>query len=776
MTRIIRYPSLVVFVLALAGGTSSAQFDINGPNAVMTLQDTVPSVADPVDHDVSVPTPGLFEMKIVTNANPGVPLLLAYTPVSPSTGSIFLTPWGGSIDIGTFTPSGPGNLILVGDGIGLSVGPLDFFFGSDQGSALLGTAPSFVLTLAAGSALAGANAAFQSIVSDPTMPPLNLDNTEAVDANFVAGQTSILNIGSSNPAQVPFLPGKSFNFHGVSYTEVHVNVNGFINFVNASTIPSNGFTVDTAAWVTSEPSIAAYINDFENYTAPDGVLYEEIGNQIRIAWGDPLADPSGIRHFFGNDSNTFEIRLELQDTAQSNPLDGQFEIDLINIDPSATQQLGDGVLGHTPGTGLFGGSADVDLHTAQAVGPQTAQFEEHNATGGNATVLGWDGLGSARAYNNYDSWNGQTLSFVPGPFVTTAGDGGYSSSSSGAAPDDVTAVSPSGLAVAGGQNVTIAGKFAGFNDAAGFGGSVTFDPGGAALPGIVVGILDGTNTLIPSLPNNPSTGPYRNGEGLVIVTPTFAGTGTVTMQVDFNNGASFQIQVNIVNSNQIFTSYSLLSSNPVTATHLLTNTIDFYGVTYTSINLALHGYLTFAVPSNDFSETMTEFFAGWQTSPSAMPNPGVALMWSDLNLNNPTATFDVIEDIAANSTQIAYRNQIYWDSGSPAGDATVTFNSAGPNSLTFDYTAFIADANPAANPHDVIIGFTDGDSTMGLDTDLSDGMATGFAGAVGTYLSASGGDSVGELLPVGVQPPLGIFNAIDTGNGMGVPFGTWTIF
>ena len=44
------------------------------------------------------------------------------------------------------------------------------------------------------------------------------------------------------------------------------------------------------------------------------------------------------------------------------------------------------------------------------------------------------------------------------------------------------------------------------------------------------------------------------------------------------------------------------------------------------------------------------------------------------------------------------------------------------------------------------------------------------------YLSASGGDSVGKLLPVGVQPPLGIFNAIDTGNGMGVPFGTWTIF
>ncbi len=39
-----------------------------------------------------------------------------------------------------------------------------------------------------------------------------------------------------------------------------------------------------------------------------------------------------------------------------------------------------------------------------------------------------------------------------------------------------------------------------------------------------------------------------------------------------------------------------------------------------------------------------------------------------------------------------------------------------------------------------------------------------------------GPDSFAEQVPTGVTPVLGIWNAIDAGDGMTIPFGTWTLF
>ena len=763
---------LILATCAIVVPTAAAQFDVDGVNAALLLQETTPSVADPIDHDVEVTVPGLFEIEIQSGMNPQVGLILLSSPMDPTTGGVNPTPWGGSIDIGGPNFTG---ISVIGDGIGFSQGPLDGFFVTDDGFPPQAIPPKFQLAITANAGLAATRGALQAIVSDPTAGPLGLDNTEAVDANFVSGQKLVVNPTSTTSAQVPFLPGQVFNFHGVSYTEVFINANGYINFVNNTGVNSGGFTIDAVSFVNAEPAIAGFMADWENTTAPEGILYEESGNHARIAWGDPVAQPGGIRHFFGSDSNNFEIRLELQDVNGANPQDGEFTIDLITIDPTATQQNGDGLIGHTPGGGMIvGGAADIDLHGMQATSPGFAMIEEHNATGANASVLGYDGAGSQRAYNSIHSWNTQSVTFTPAPGFTIPGDAGYSSVGSALPPDDVTGTLPTGLDVAGGQMVTIIGKFYGFNDAMGNGGSVTFDPNGTPLTPLIVGILDSTGTVQPALPHNPAMSPFRDAEGLVIITPMFASTGTVDMKVDFNSGFSYTIPVSIVTGSQILTSYTL--PNGGTVNHPLTNTIDYYGVQYTSLNICAHGYVTFASQVSDFSESMPEFFAGWQSPPTTTPEPGVAVIWSDLNRNNAQAVFEVVEDTLMNTTMVNFKNQTHWDTFNPAGDASVTFNALGPNSLTFDHSAFIPDSNPSGNTHSVIVGFTNGDDQSGPSTDLTNNMGTGILGVLGTYLSATAPDSVGERFNAGAALPPMPFTALDQGNGMSVPFGTWTIF
>lgn len=771
MNRLV--PALILALVVIVA-TANAQFDVDGPNAAFTINGNTPSAIDSIDHDVEVLVPGTLELAVTSGANPNQRLMLLASPVDPTTGNTFATPWGGSLDLGT---PGLQGITILGDGINFSTGLLDGFFVTDAGNPVTGAPPTWNLNATATAGLAGARVAFQVIIQDPTNGPFLLDNTEAGDANFVAGQRMIVTpIGPQVSVEVPFLSGKVFNFHGVGYTSVFVNNKGYVNFLTPTSVGNGGFDLDAQSWVLAEPSIAPWISDWENLSAPEGILYEEAGSTARIAWGNPEGVPGGLGHFGANATmNEFEVTLQLNDPTSPNPNDGRFTIDILRTDPSTTDLNGDGILGHTPGGSVLQARGDVGLHdVSQVSGARDAQVEEHNATGMNASILGADGNGvTPRAYNNFHSWNQTSVTFTPNPQIAAPGDQGYTSQSTMFAPDDVVGTAPQAIPVSGGS-VTVVGKFWGFNDAAGAGGSVVFDPSGLNLAAFVVGIRDNSGTVVPAATHTPGMSPFRDGEALDIVVPPFPATGTYDMQVTFNSGAVFTIPVNVVQNGVVVTQYSL-GNGGTSPSHNLTNTIDFYGTTYTNLFIQSHGYITLgAVTGNDFSESLPEFFNGF-VAPGAPGVPGVAAFWSDLNRNNPNAVFEVVEDTTSNETTINFLNQNHWDTFGPAGDVSVTFGLAGPGSVTWDLSQFIPDGG---STHDVIIGVTDGDDQVGPNTDLTvgTGTGTGISSVIGTYLSTSAPDAIGELIAPGVMPGSVMFNFVDTGDGMSTPFGTWAIF
>ncbi|MEE9393313.1 MAG: hypothetical protein V3W41_12495 [Planctomycetota bacterium] len=771
----------------LIGSVSTAvgQFDTDGPNAVFRLQQMTPSVADPTAHNVNVFVPGPFDIDIESNANPNAPLILLGSVIDP-TGSVFPVPWGGSVDIGVFAPSVPMVIDILGDGINLSSGPLDGFFATDSGDLTTSTPPRFDFDLTASAGLAGSHYALQAIVEDPTQP-FFLDMTEAVDANFVAGQILPIQTGSLGSVNVGFLAGRTFNFHGVAYTSVWIGSKGILSFGTATSYSPPGFNTDTVAFALGTPSIAAWVADWQNQAGMESLLYEEIGNSVRIAFGDPAVDPTGIDHFLGNDSNNFEVRLELSDPLVVNPLEGEFTVDILVTDPTATSQNGDGIIGHTPGGALLAGTpGDLDLHSSQIVGPGLAQLEEHDASGTANSLLGFDGMGTPRAYSSMHSWNAQSVTFVPNPWVFIPGDAGYTSQPSAPALDDFLGADVASLDAIGAETVNLVGKFLNFNDGtSGLGGSVIFDPNGIALPGTVIGIFDGSNTAAPALANNPATSPFRNGEGLQIVTPAFTAAGfmpgPIDVQVTFNSGTVITKTLQLATATSLFTSYPLSvfsNANSQSQLHNLTaNTINYYGVSYSSFWISRYGYITFGSAILNFEESIPEVFAGLVVPPTVTPNPLVAVIYSDLNNPaNAAATFEVTEDLTLGSTMVEFKNQDHWDTQSPAGSASVCFGCFGPGSITFDLSNYLADVTPASNNHDLIIGITDGDDTVGPDTDLSDGLGTGISNVLGTYSSTMAPDSILELIPIGTQPALSLWTALETGSGAAVPFGTFILF
>jgi len=92
---------------------------------------------------------------------------------------------------------------------------------------------------------------------------------------------------------------------------------------------------------------------------------------------------------------------------------------------------------------------------------------------------------------------------------------------------------------------------------------------------------------------------------------------------------------------------------------------------------------------------------------------------------------------------VEFRNQNHWSSQQPAGDFSCTFFGNNYSDVSLDDAGFIP-ATTASD--DIIIGTTDGDDMVGLDTDLSDGLGTGIPTSL-AYSSASGPDSIGELIP-----------------------------
>ena len=79
---------------ALALCAHGQMFDVDGPNATLTLNGQTPSVADPTGHQVTVQLPGSLDIGIGSGGNPTQGFYLLAGPLNAG---VFATPWGGSI-------------------------------------------------------------------------------------------------------------------------------------------------------------------------------------------------------------------------------------------------------------------------------------------------------------------------------------------------------------------------------------------------------------------------------------------------------------------------------------------------------------------------------------------------------------------------------------------------------------------------------------------------------------------------------------------------------
>jgi hypothetical protein len=772
----LKFVALAVALTLGMSGSAFAQYDVDGPNAALRIQGQDPGVADPADHDVLVGLPGLCVWEVITGANQRAPIIFIASLVDPTTGSTLTgLPWGGSLDIGNPTGGIPSQLVLWGDGLGLTNNPvLDIFFASDDGNALLGLLPTFTLALPVNTLLNNFQVASQCIVRDVTAPPFFLDNTQAGSAEFLIGQTLLALTGDDGAVNIPFVVGNSFELHGTNFPDIWINGNGYVNFGGFSTVPAAGFTNDDVGAINAEPAIFIGMTDWsiDGFGFGDGVLHEELGTNLRVSWGDPVAhSQGGCPHFADIDSNTFEIVMQLQDGALSNPNAGQFQLNPLVLDPTAVIEFGNGLIGHTPGGAAINPASAVDMNLRTAIGfgvGGDAQVEEHDFDTFAQTRIGWNGAGARRGYNNYTiNWNGNSTLFLPNGGAP-AGVNGYTSIPLGALPqDDFVGIDLASIQNAGGQTVTATGSFFGFDPAGAGAGTIVLDAGGAfggPYMCAVLGILDGTGQSGPLSIANPQPGPHRDGQGLQFLTPALGASGTYTLDITFASGPVFNTSVTVTAPGLIIQNFTLPDDGFMNVA--LTVPVNYYSQVFNSLFINSNGFVTFVAGSGDFTDSAAEFFNGWFTA----GNEGVAVTYTDLNSGGTFsgATYQTVEDTINGTVAVNFINQNHWDTGAPAGNFNCTFNALGvPGSVTIDHTGFLPDVNPNAN---FGTGVTDGVTSAGTDIDFTG--TGGFGPQLGVYVSANPAESLYAQTAPGVAPSAPFINMLDIGggNGMWAPF------
>ena len=746
-------------LLSFGSGSIPAQLDLNGANAILRIDSLIPHVEDAVDHDVIIGIPNSTMVEVLSGPSPSQPLILLASLADPS-GPVFPVPWDGSIDVGSFdfaTNSIVG-VSLLGDGIGLSHNPLlDAFY-------VTGPNPNahFVFPLVVGNSADGLRVAFQAIVRDPTQGPFFLDNTEAGDANFKLLQRQIISIPSGASA-VSFLPGQVFNFHGQSYTGLNVYVRGYVTFGGQSSFNPN-FTVPHANWVSDVPSIAAHLSDWDpiNGVAGNGILYEEFLGQARISWGDPQAQTSGgMAHFGEDDLNRFEIVLELADGANAD--EGKFAINFPLLD-RRSRLYPEGTTGHTPGAAIIAGAFDRNLHQPQSGGPREAMVEEHDLIGNGSTILGWDGNGALRGYNNFTrSWDGGGIEFSPLPTAGITGGAGYDSVSTGPPPPDHVQWIPVPRLTAGSSVIlTVPGSFSGFDPDGDGSGKVEFDCDGlygGPFDAIVQGIMDASGSSGPLSLANP-LGPHRDAQAIVLATPVLSETGIYTVRFVFDSGYE-QFAHLTVEGGTVSTLTTIpvpINSSPIS----LGVPVVYGGVTYNQIFVSQFGVISMGAAFPILFNDEASFFGLANTAPVPAVTPGWAFFGGSGFFGG--GAVDVVENPVTGTVQVGFMNIFHgFTNGLPAGSLVSTLGSVGANSVSFDHRAY---RESALSGDDLIVGVTDGDENIGSDTSLTNGSGTGILNLLGLFQSSSAPDSIAETFapgqPLGFTSPI---NFIDlTGN------------
>ena len=367
---------LAAFVVMALAGFAPAQFDVNGPNAVLTIAGTAPSAADPTGHTVDIGVPGDLTVAVTSGANPTQGFILVAGALNAGSYGV---PWGGSVDLGTpnppFTPTG---ISVVMDGVFFSVGtPLNAF----------AVTPFQMSVSIAATAGGQSGPGLQAIVSDPSAPPFFFDNTEAGLPNYVfvtvtdyatlADDSFVLHQLDQTNGVSPI----AITYGGVAYSQVYIGSNGMVTFVDGSTdfIPTisevfNGWAGST---VSPTPGVALAWQDMARGSA--------VGDLVRVT--ENLA--------------TSEVTVEFinQQHWDSQTPSGTFSCSFGGLGPDSIVFDHTGfivgnpgvdagpIVGVTDGTGGVGTDRTADLSVDIAAFYSTTAAPESIAEDFNATVI-----------------------------------------------------------------------------------------------------------------------------------------------------------------------------------------------------------------------------------------------------------------------------------------------------------------------------------------------------------------------------------------------------
>ena len=769
---------LVTTLIFTATGFAQSLTQTNSPTATLLVDNIDAGIAGPGVADVNkrdvrpLKIPGTISV-LHTSVSPSTPFIFTSSFVDPCVGNTTLPlPWGDVYELGTARSPlnfNPMNVQIIGDGK-LGTGALGVFCITDSGS---GGIPNANFIFPTSESLDGNHIAFQSIFCDSTNPPFNLRNTTAASCTFSIGQSMTVLTGDDGNVNVSFIPGNSFAFHGGTYTSLNVHGNGYVTFGTPNSV---GFFIDPIGFINESPAIAGVYGDWDPTAGgpADGVLFDECGTTLRVAWGDPATNSiGGLQHFATADANMFDITMELGTTnpaLPSNPSAAQFVVKTTLLDASGGDVARNGLFGHTPGTNSTAAGA-VALNPASVFdrhllanngvvsGPGDAMIEVHNLNGNtNATVLDADVAGSGvfRDYANATIWSGNGVAYIP---LDPTGAAGYLGTACGPVTKDVIGIVDGSVETTGGT-VDLIGKWENVDLTTAL---LTWcDPDGSivAIAGnaTALGVKNSGNvtTMNPAtdLPN-PAPSTVRDGECLSVLIPlsTMTGTGTLKVDCDGDGTPEFSFDLLVTSPGLNVSCFTLFDDDGMTGAFTLsTNTVNMYGSAHTTGFMNSNGQITFGTGTVDFDATVQEFDEGWNGTGTG-PNNGIAVAYHDMNEGGMTsgATYKVVEDTITGKTTFQYLNQNHWllGGGDPMGDVSVCFDGA---QFSFDYSAYI----PAVSATEtVIFGFTDGDETAGAATDQS-ANPTGLLG-----YSSSG---AGAVLP---DSPFvqGAANAAHVGSG-----------
>lgn len=233
---------------------------------------------------------GTCDMRIGGAA--GMPFILVAGDLDFSTPIPFTSPTEYvDLDLTTYT--------IVGDGFGGTAGGLPPEICALSGAGL------FNLSFSANPGMAGMTIAFQSVVYDPTLPPLNINMTAACAYDFFTVAAPIgTQLGANltgDDSGATFTSATSYNLYGAARTQFSVSTNGLIRMASSA---NNTFTETPAGFIADAGLAPQIAVDWEDQLMT-GVgtavkVYEDAGAKtIQFRWENGFYYSGGAGNAWG---------------------------------------------------------------------------------------------------------------------------------------------------------------------------------------------------------------------------------------------------------------------------------------------------------------------------------------------------------------------------------------------------------------------------------------------------------------------------------------------